>query len=67
VSKYGLLLLLVGVCILGCGVKGDPLPPENPPVIGRGYPTFRKATERLQIRTEPTEDEEAKKKEEQED
>jgi hypothetical protein len=28
---------------LGCGVKGDPLPPELPPEIGRGEPTYRRS------------------------
>ena len=35
--------------LLGCGVKGDPLPPERPPEIGRGRPTYRRATEEIKI------------------
>ena len=31
----------------GCGVRGKPLPPESAPDIGRGRPTFRRATEDL--------------------
>ncbi|HMN67100.1 MAG TPA: hypothetical protein PKC28_01045 [Bdellovibrionales bacterium] len=34
---------------LGCGVKGDPLPPEKPPELGRGRPTYKKATEGMKI------------------
>ena len=29
----------------GCGVKGDPLPPERPPELGRGKPSYSRATE----------------------
>ena len=31
--------------ILGCGVKGDPMPPDKPPTIGRGEPAYKEATE----------------------
>lgn len=30
---------------LGCGIRGDPVPPDRPPEIGRGRPTFKRATE----------------------
>jgi hypothetical protein len=40
-----LAALLVGS---GCGVKGDPLPPEQVPRLGRGYPTYTKASEQIQ-------------------
>lgn len=33
----------------GCGVKGDPLPPERPVELGRGRPTYKRATEGLKI------------------
>lgn len=36
----------------GCGVKGDPLPPDKPAYIGRGRPTYKRATEKLKV--EPT-------------
>jgi hypothetical protein len=60
------LVLFVCLCVaaLGCGVKGDPLPPEGAPNIGRGHPTYRKAVERFDVRTEPLEDEELKEKKE---
>lgn len=50
--------LLVCLGLLACGVKGDPIPPEEPAYIGRGRPSFRKAVERFDIRTESTADEE---------
>lgn len=31
--------------LIGCGVKGDPLPPERPPELGRGKPSYIRATE----------------------
>ncbi len=46
-----ILWLLLAVCVtqslltMGCGVRGEPLPPTTPPEIGRGQPTFRRATE----------------------
>ena len=37
-------------CVLaGCGVKGDPLPPEKPTELGRGRPTYRRASEEIVI------------------
>jgi hypothetical protein len=29
----------------GCGVKGKPLPPLEPPVIGRGAPSYKRTAE----------------------
>lgn len=37
------------VFVAGCGVKGDPLPPEQPAELGRGRLTYRRATEGLKI------------------
>lgn len=42
-------VLAVVFWVAGCGVKGDPLPPEKPVELGRGRPTYRRATEGLQI------------------
>lgn len=43
-------LLFVGLMWLAaCGVKGDPLPPEKPVELGRGRPTYKRATEGLKI------------------
>lgn len=33
-----------------CGVKGDPQPPLEPPQLGRGKPTFKKAAESVKIK-----------------
>lgn len=42
-----------------CGVKGDPLPPERPADLGRGRPTYKRATEKIKIEnTRPVPDEE---------
>ena len=35
--------------LLGCGVKGDPLPPEKPAEIGRGRPTYKRAVEDIKV------------------
>lgn len=50
-------LMCVFMFLAACGVKGDPLPPEDPPYIGRGKPSFKKAAERFDIRTEDIADE----------
>ena len=31
--------------VSGCGVRGKPLPPEKPAELGRGQPSFKRATE----------------------
>ncbi len=40
INLIGLTLLLL---IIGCGVKGDPQPPLEPPYIGRGEPMYDEA------------------------
>lgn len=50
--------------VTGCGVKGDPVPPSQPPELGRGQPTYRKATEKIQLQKySPAEDQEKEEKE----
>lgn len=44
ISVFALFLFVVG-----CGVKGDPLPPEKPSDLGRGRPTYRRATEDINV------------------
>ena len=44
-----LILMLSYLLILGCGVKGDPLPPEVPAELGRGRPNYRRATEGIKL------------------
>lgn len=44
-----ILSVVVAVVGVGCGVKGDPLPPEKPVELGRGRPNYRRATEGLKV------------------
>lgn len=46
--KFSFLVLTLFV-LSACGVKGDPLPPEKPVDLGRGRPTYRRATEGIKI------------------
>ena len=46
VTQYAVIVLLL-LFVVSCGVKGDPLPPEKPVEIGRGRPTYKRATEPL--------------------
>lgn len=46
---FNVILTGIFFCFLGCGVKGDPLPPEKPPELGRGRPTYKRATEEITI------------------
>lgn len=48
----------LAIVIGGCGVKGDPLPPEKPVEIGRGRPTYKRATEGIKIEKTKKEEEE---------
>ena len=66
------LLFISLIFISACGVKGDPVPPQAPPPIGRGKPSYSKATMTLpeNKRKMPTEkdwiDEEEEKEKQQE-
>ncbi len=42
--------LIIFGSILACGVKGVPLAPLTPPVLGRGEPNYSKATENLKLK-----------------
>jgi hypothetical protein len=42
-------IICLWLFITGCGVKGDPLPPERPAELGRGRPTYRRAAERVRV------------------
>ena len=44
---------------IGCGVKGDPMPPERPPELGRGRTTYKQVTEKLKIKPSQSEKEDA--------
>lgn len=38
----------------GCGVRGDPVPPDAPAVLGRGSPRYQDAARRLKVPPVPT-------------
>ncbi|OQW47787.1 MAG: hypothetical protein A4S09_14620 [Proteobacteria bacterium SG_bin7] len=46
---------------VGCGVKGDPQPPSEMPSLGKGKPTFDKASKEL-IEKEKAREEKIKNK-----
>lgn len=63
-SGVNLERLFTVICLFvltGCGVKGDPLPPEQPPRLGRGYPTYSKASEAVSPDYSASESEKKKK------
>lgn len=64
--KISVIVLLL-FWISACGVKGDPLPPERPVELGRGRPTYRRATEgiRIERKTRPPEKDDEDDKEDQ--
>lgn len=37
----------------GCGVKGKPLPPLEPPTIGRGAPSYKRTAEEAKPKEVP--------------
>jgi hypothetical protein len=45
-SKLKLFLSTASIILamVGCGVKGPPRPPNTPPELGRGEPSFKRAT-----------------------
>jgi hypothetical protein len=53
--------------LVGCGVKGDPLPPLKPSTLGRGEPTYRKATEKIPLQDIHTDEDNLKEQREPED
>ena len=56
-------VLLFAFAIAACGVRGDPVPPKKPSDLGRGQPTYRKATEKIPLQNySPNEDEEKEEK-----
>lgn len=68
-SSQCAIMLFLFFGVVACGVKGDPLPPEKPAEIGRGRPTFKRATEPLRQPNLPSvyEDNEDASDEERED
>lgn len=62
------VFIIAMVAHVGCGVKGDPVPPKIPAELGRGQPTYKGATEDLAFPVvppvyAPTTEEVKKKKE----
>ncbi len=55
------VVLIISGFLFGCGVKGDPQPPQEMPELGRGRPTFDKASKEL-MEKEKSRDEEEKNK-----
>ena len=51
-NTFGIVFLYLLIQV-GCGVKGDPLPPERPAELGRGKPTYKRAAERVKIVPKP--------------
>ena len=52
--KFNAVVILAALNIyslVGCGVKGDPLPPEKPAELGRGQPTYKKAAEQIEVKS----------------
>ena len=45
-----IFLFTIVFVFTACGVKGDPQPPLQPPQLGRGKPTFKKAAESVKIK-----------------
>lgn len=44
-----LSLLVFALFVAGCGVKGDPMPPEKPAELGRGRPTYKRAMKDIKV------------------
>lgn len=42
-----ILFLIPFAFVTGCGVRGDPVPPDTPPPLGRGEASFSKATQQV--------------------
>jgi hypothetical protein len=55
--SFELALVAVALILNGCGVKGDPLPPEKPVEMGRGRPTYKRAAGTIVLEPESVEDE----------
>ncbi len=48
-KRIGYLMILA---LVGCGVKGDPQPPSQPPMIGHGEPNYTKNHPKLKLKSE---------------
>gem|GEM_PF-6406961 len=52
--RPALLIFCLFAMLAGCGVKGKPLPPQRPPEIGRGAPTYKRTGAELQPSVAPS-------------
>jgi hypothetical protein len=41
------IVIALALEIAGCGVRGDPIPPGTPAELGRGKPSYKRASEDL--------------------
>jgi hypothetical protein len=48
-----LVVLFIYFSFLGCGVKGDPIPPDTPPQLGRGQPSYGNSPDGLGLNKIP--------------
>lgn len=60
--NLNITLMIIILFALGCGVKGDPQPPTEMPPLGRGRPTFDKASKELIEKERAREEEDKRKK-----
>lgn len=44
---------ILALSLVGCGVRGDPVPPKTERDLGRGHPTYKGVTEDLKIPNVP--------------
>lgn len=58
-QPYRLIFIIIFALLnFACGVKGDPVPPQRPTELGRGRPTYKRATERVKVQPQVVPDEE---------
>lgn len=45
--KNAFIFLFLSSVVLGCGVRGDPIPPGAPTELGHGYPSYKDPANRM--------------------
>ena len=48
-KNWNLSLLILLFFSTACGVRGRPTPPEKPPALGHGEPSYSKATGQVKL------------------
>jgi len=48
------VVALFGLSNTFCGVRGSPMPPEKPPELGRGRPSYRRAVKGMPQSQKPS-------------